>query len=84
VGKANSTHGCVMSDMDTLEDVAYCCRRAEEFKRMALHETDPKLKQSYSEMEERWLMLADCFRYPESINAMRAAIAAERADKNYH
>jgi hypothetical protein len=64
-----------------MEDVAYCNRRAEEFRRMAARETDPKLKQGYSEMEERWLRLADCYRYPESINAMRAAIAAERADK---
>jgi hypothetical protein len=67
---------------DPLEDVAYCFRRAEEFKRLVGYETDPKLKRQYQEMEERWLRLADCYRYPESVNAMRAAIAAERADSS--
>jgi hypothetical protein len=48
--------GCVMAD--TMEDVAHCNRRAEEFRRMAAQETDPKLKRRYTEREERWLVLA--------------------------
>lgn len=66
---------------DKIEDVAYCNQRAEEFRRMAAREIDPKLKQAYSDMEERWLRLAACYSFPESINAMRAALAAARAEK---
>jgi hypothetical protein len=66
-----------MSDM--AEDLAYCNRRAEHFRRMVAQETDLKLKQSFADMEDRWLRLADCYRYPKSINALRAALAAEHA-----
>jgi hypothetical protein len=66
---------------DTIEDVAHCNRRAEEFRRMAARETDPKLKQGYSLLEERWLRLAAGYSHPESVNAVRAAIAVDRADK---
>jgi hypothetical protein len=49
---------------------------------MAAHETDPKLKRGYTEMEDRWLRLAGCYCHPKSLNALRAAIAAEDADKS--
>jgi hypothetical protein len=49
-------------------------------KTKAAQKNDPELKQGYRLMEERWLGLAGCYSHPESINALRAAIAL-RADK---
>jgi hypothetical protein len=66
---------------DKIEDVAYCNQRAEEFRRMAAREIDPKLKQAYIDMQDRWLSLAACYEFPQSTNALRAALAADHADK---
>jgi hypothetical protein len=58
------------------EDFAYCNQRAEESRRMALRETDPKLKLVYSEMEDRWLRLASSCSFPQSANALRDGAVA--------
>jgi hypothetical protein len=76
--RASGTTVCVMSEPK--EDAAYCNRRAEEFRRMGAQETDSNLKQGYSLLEERWLRLAASYSHPECVNAVRAAIAADRAD----
>jgi hypothetical protein len=66
---------------DTTEEIAYCNQRAEEFGRKAAQETDPKLKQDYTEMQDRWLILAACYQFPEGISALHAALATELAEK---
>jgi hypothetical protein len=51
------------------EEVSLCCCKAAECRAQADRATDPKLRQRYSNMERRWLLLAKSYELRERLSS---------------
>jgi hypothetical protein len=49
-------------------DIRECLRHAEDCARKAATQTDPKVKQDFLDMEQRWLSLARSYEFTERIS----------------
>jgi hypothetical protein len=54
-------------------DIRECYRHAEHCGRKAAEQTDPKAKQDFLDLEQRWLSLARSFEFSEMVTGFRPA-----------